>query len=114
MTNTLELKDTIENILTKTQLEFDTIHLTAENTEIVFIKIGEYTGMIDTKKYRLNIIGSLNTFDRIHTNIREDDFKTDETIDYTDTRRKVLYLDYNTDLFLIETEEGCKLVYNTL
>ena len=114
MTGTLELKTTIEQILTNTQLGFDAIELTAGNTTMMFIKIGEYTGMIDTRRYKLNIIGSLNTFDRIHENIREDNYKTDETTDYTDTKRKILYLDYNTGLYLIETEEGCKLVYNTL
>ena len=113
MTSTLELNNTINEILLNTKLG-ETIQLTAGNINIMFIKVGEYTGMIDTKRYKLRIIGSNQTFDRIHANIAEDDYKKDSTVDYTDTKRDVLYLDYNTNLCLIETDTGCKLVYNTL
>jgi hypothetical protein len=114
MTNTLELsKTTIEQIITNAKLG-ENIKLTAGNIMVMFIKIGEYTGLIDTKKYKLHIIGSNKTFERISANIAEDDFKEDKTVDYTNTERDVLYLDYNTGLCLIETDTGCKLVYNTL
>lgn len=113
MTNTLEFSRTINEIISITKLG-ETIQLTAGNINIMFIKVGEYTGMIDTKRYKLHIIGSNQTFDRIHANIVGDSYKKDTTVDYTNTKRDVLYLDYNTGLCLIETDTGCKLVYNTL
>ena len=114
MTNITNFNNTnIDTLMANAYISADIIRFVDTDVEIVLVKMGEYTVLIHSESNYRNIIGSTCVFDRVHNNIRTNSFKKDTyTDDIDDQERTILYLDWNTGLFLKDTENGIKLVAN--
>lgn len=102
----------IESLIANVYISGDVIRFTDDGVEIVFIKMGEYTVLIHSESNYRNIIGSTGVFDRVHNNIRTGSCRKDKYTDVDEKERDILYLDYNTGLFIRDVENGIRLIAN--